>query len=92
MLKNLSELGSLVTNQVVQPGAELKVLLNIGSYDLSLKGQVRHADPQAGIGIDLMRFARETAKSCSSCCGSFSEKSSKTRYVLNCRRKSLATV
>jgi len=34
-------------------GAELKVLLNIGSYDLRLKGQVRHADPQAGMGIEF---------------------------------------
>jgi len=53
MLKNLSELGCLVTKQVAQPGAELKVLLNIGSYDLSLKGQVRHVDPQAGMGIEF---------------------------------------
>ena len=40
-----------MTNQVAQPGAELKLLLSIGSYDLSLKGEVRHADPQEGMGI-----------------------------------------
>ena len=27
------------------------MLLSIGSYDLSLKGEVRHADPQEGMGI-----------------------------------------
>ena len=29
----------------------MKLLLSIGSYDLSLKGEVRHADPQEGMGI-----------------------------------------
>ena len=40
--------GYLMTKHVAEPGVELKLLLNIGSYDLSLKGQVRHVDPTGG--------------------------------------------
>jgi len=49
-----------VTKHVAQSGGELKLLLNIGSYDLSLKGQVRHA---TGRGNGNRISARETGKS-----------------------------
>jgi PilZ domain-containing protein len=58
VLKNLSELGCLVTKHLALPGADLKLLLNVGSYDLSLKGQVRHVDPQAGMGIEFREIRK----------------------------------
>ncbi|HEV3206638.1 MAG TPA: PilZ domain-containing protein [Terriglobales bacterium] len=53
-LKNVSEIGCLVsTKQIVLPGTELKLTLNIGDYSLALKGQVRHADSHGGLGIEF---------------------------------------
>ncbi len=50
--------GYLMTKHVAEPGVELKLLLNIGSYDLSLKGQVRHVDPPAGMGIEFYEIRK----------------------------------
>ncbi len=50
--------GYLMTKHVAKPGVELKLLLNIGSYDLSLKGQVRHVDPLAGMGIEFYEIRK----------------------------------
>ena len=53
-LQNLSELGCLVTTKhVLNPGTDLKLVLNVGNYDLTLKGQVRHADRHAEMGIEF---------------------------------------
>jgi hypothetical protein len=58
-LKNLSELGCLVTaKQVVLPGTELKLVLNIGNYDMSVKGQVRHSDPHLGVGVEFREIRK----------------------------------
>ena len=50
--------GYLMTKHVAEPGVELKLLLNIGSYDLSLKGQVRHVDLPAGMGIEFYEIRK----------------------------------
>ena len=47
-----------MTKHVAEPGVELKLLLNIGSYDLSLKGQVRYVDPPAGMGIEFYEIRK----------------------------------
>ena len=58
-LKNLSELGCLITtNQMLNPGADLKLGLNVSNYDLSVKGQVRHADRHAGLGIEFSQIRK----------------------------------
>jgi hypothetical protein len=58
MLKNLSKLGCFVTQHIALPGADLKLLLNVDSYDLSLKGQVRHVDPAEGMGIEFREIRK----------------------------------
>ena len=58
VLKNLSELGCLVTTHVGLPGADLNLMLTVGSYDLSLKGQVRHVDSAAGMGIEFREIRK----------------------------------
>jgi hypothetical protein len=58
-LKNLSEIGCLVsTKQILLPGTELKLALSIGDYDLAVKGQVRHADPHVGMGIEFQEIRK----------------------------------
>jgi hypothetical protein len=53
-LKNLSELGCLVTTKHgLDPGTDLRLLLNVGNYDLIVKGQVRHADRHARAGVEF---------------------------------------
>ncbi len=58
-LKNLSELGCLVsTEQPAPPGSDLKLVLNVGFYDLSVIGEVRHADLHAGMGIEFREIRK----------------------------------
>jgi hypothetical protein len=58
-LKDISEAGCLVkTKTVVLPGADLKVVLNVANYDLSLKGQVRHAALDVGVGIEFREIRK----------------------------------
>jgi len=58
-LKDLSEVGCLVkSTSVVLPGTELKLVLNVANYDLSLKGQVRHAALDVGIGIEFREIRK----------------------------------
>jgi hypothetical protein len=58
-LRNLSELGCLLTTKrAVLPGTELKMVLNVGSYDLSVKGQVRHADQHVGLGVEFYEIRK----------------------------------
>ncbi|HUJ96202.1 MAG TPA: PilZ domain-containing protein [Terriglobales bacterium] len=52
-LRNLSELGCLLTGERLPPGADLSLFLKVGRYDLSLKGQVRYAHESAGSGIEF---------------------------------------
>jgi hypothetical protein len=58
-LKNLSELGCLVTTrQVMLPGTDLKLVLNVANYDLAVKGQVRHAALDMGLGIEFREIRK----------------------------------
>jgi PilZ domain len=52
-LVNMSEVGCLVSaKEILVPGTELKLVLNVGDYDMGLKGQVRHGD-EHGLGIEF---------------------------------------
>jgi len=52
-LLNMSEIGCLVsTKDALLPGTDLKLVLNIGDYEMALKGRVRHAD-EHGVGIEF---------------------------------------
>ncbi len=58
-LKNLSEMGCLITaKQAVLPGTELRLVLNVGSYDMSVKGQVRHSDLRLGAGVEFREIRK----------------------------------
>jgi PilZ domain len=58
-LKDLSEIGCLVTHAgPVSPGTNLHLFLNVGNYDLSLKGQVRHSAPETGLGIEFREIRK----------------------------------
>jgi hypothetical protein len=58
VLKNISEIGCLVsTPEILLPGTELKLLLNVGDYEMALKGQVRHGD-QHGLGIEFQEIRK----------------------------------
>lgn len=58
-LRNLSELGCLITTkQAVLPGTELSLVLNVGSYDLGVKGQVRHANQRVGLGVEFQEIRK----------------------------------
>jgi len=53
-IRNLSEMGCLInTNQMLPTGANLKVVLQLANYDLTVKGEVRHAVPGMGLGIEF---------------------------------------
>lgn len=53
-LVDVSEVGCLVsTNSLVLPGTDLKLVVNVSNYDLSFKGQVRHAAVDVGLGIEF---------------------------------------
>jgi hypothetical protein len=57
-LKNLSEMGCLVTTkQVLLPGTDLKLVLKVANYNLNLKGQVRHS-LDVGIGIEFSEIRK----------------------------------
>ncbi len=59
VLKNMSEIGCLVmTRHVLPVGTEVKLTLHVDNYDLTLKGQVRHAEPQAGLGIEFREIRK----------------------------------
>ncbi len=55
---NMSEIGCLVSSkQILLPGTELKLVINVGDYDMGLKGQVRHGD-QHRIGIEFQEIRK----------------------------------
>ena len=59
VLKNMSEIGCLVlTKQMVPAGTELKVTLHVDDHNLTLKGQVKHAEPQVGLGIEFREIRK----------------------------------
>ncbi len=54
VLKNMSEIGCLVlTKHMLPAGTELQVTLHVDDQNLTLKGQVKHAEPQVGLGIEF---------------------------------------
>ena len=59
-IRDLGELGCLVTTRfMLDPGTNLKVVLNVAHSDLMLRGEVRHAAQEVGLGIqfhETMRF------------------------------------
>jgi hypothetical protein len=58
-LRNLSELGCLVTTKsMLLPGTDLKLVVNVANYDLSFKGQVRHAALDLGLGIEFREIRK----------------------------------
>jgi PilZ domain len=57
-IKDLSEMGcSVTTKQVLLPGADLKLVLKIANYDLTVKGQVKHS-VDMGIGIEFSEIRK----------------------------------
>jgi hypothetical protein len=59
VLKNMSEIGCLVlTNQTVPAGTNLMVTLHVDDQKLTLKGQVKHADPNVGLGIEFHKIRK----------------------------------
>lgn len=57
-LKDLSELGcSVKTKEVLLPGTDLKLVLKVANYDLTLKGQVRHS-LDMGVGIEFQEIRK----------------------------------
>jgi PilZ domain len=58
-LRDLSEMGCLVTTkQMLLPGTDLKLVLNVANYALSLKGQVKHSALDLGIGIEFSEIRK----------------------------------
>ena len=58
-LKNLSELGCLLeTTEPISPGTDLKLVLNVSRFDLSVKGRVRHSLPELGAGIEFREIRK----------------------------------
>lgn len=57
-LKNMSEIGCLVsTQEILLPGTEIKLAVSVGDYDMGLKGQVRHGD-RHGLGIEFQEIRK----------------------------------
>jgi hypothetical protein len=53
-LRNIGEMGCLVTTRsVLMAGTKLKLVLNVGNYDLALRGNVRHGSSESGMGIEF---------------------------------------
>lgn len=58
-LKNLSEFGCLVeTREMLAPGTDFKMVLNVANYDLTVKGRVRHRTLEFGVGIEFQEIRK----------------------------------
>lgn len=58
-VKNLSELGCLLESKPgLTPGTDLKLVLNVSNYDLSVKGKVRHSVQDMGVGIEFREIRK----------------------------------
>ena len=58
LLKNISEVGCLLTTSGALPEEELNLGLKVESCEVFVRGQVRHAHPEDGIGIQFMAIRR----------------------------------
>jgi PilZ domain len=51
---NLSGTGCLIqSGQLLVPGSQLKLVLQVDNFDLTVKGEVRHSSPESGMGIEF---------------------------------------
>jgi PilZ domain-containing protein len=58
-LRNLSEFGCLLeTKEMLTPGTDLKMVLNVLSYDLSVRGLVRHRTSEWGVGVEFQQIRK----------------------------------
>lgn len=58
-LKNLSERGCLVHGPTAfTSGSNVRLALHVASYELTLKGEIRHVHPQRGLGIQFTEIRR----------------------------------
>lgn len=58
-IKNLSESGCLLTtNDPLPLNANLKLVLQIAQYDLTVKGAVRHATSRLGMGVEFSEIRK----------------------------------
>lgn len=59
-VKDLSEIGCCLgrTKQILVPGSELSLALSVGNYDLSVRGSVRHAEFDFGIGVEFREIRK----------------------------------
>jgi len=58
-LKDLSEVGCLVkTKEVLLPGTDIKLVLKVANYDLTLKGKVKHSALDVGVGIEFAQISK----------------------------------
>jgi hypothetical protein len=46
------------SKQSVQAGTELKVTIHVDDHYLTLKGQVKHTEPQVGLGIEFREIRK----------------------------------
>jgi hypothetical protein len=59
VLKNMSEIGCLVeTNKVLAAGTELNLTVHVDDQTLTLRGQVKHAEPEVGLGIEFREIRK----------------------------------
>lgn len=59
VLKDLSELGCLVkTESVLVPGTDLKLVLNVANHDVAVRGRVRHAGLDFGLGVEFREIRK----------------------------------
>jgi PilZ domain len=58
-LRDLSETGCLVTTkEVLIPGTDIKLVLKVANYDLTLKGKVKHSALDVGVGIEFSQIRK----------------------------------
>jgi hypothetical protein len=58
-IKDVSETGCLLTTEsAILPGTDLKLVLKVANYELSIKGQVRHAVVGVGLGIEFREIRK----------------------------------
>jgi hypothetical protein len=59
VLKDLSEMGCLVTTkEVLLPGTDLKLVINVANYSMTVKGQVKHSALDLGVGIEFSEIRK----------------------------------
>lgn len=58
-IKNLGRKGCLVASPaMLGPGTNLRLVLNVGNYDFTVKGEVRYAAQDRGLGIEFMEIRK----------------------------------